>query len=95
MMKKLALVAGLLAVGAVEASAQSVTFRVGPQPQVPTWKRDAFPYEARRHDRCQKQAWRLREYQRFAASDGRVTWRERREIASLQNELDRTCARYR
>jgi hypothetical protein len=95
MMKKLALAVGLLTVGAAAASAQSVQFRVGPPPPQPTWNKGGFPYEARRHDRCQKQAWRLREYERFAASDGRISWRERREIASLRADLDRTCGRYR
>jgi hypothetical protein len=95
MMKKLALVAGLLAVGAVDASAQSINLRFGPQPPPPVWSRGAFPYEARRHDVCQKKAWRLREYERIAASDGRISRSEQRELNSLRFDLDRTCAKAR
>jgi hypothetical protein len=95
MMKKLALVAGLLAVGAVDASAQSVTFRAGPQPPPPRYERNAFPYEARRHDICQRKAWRLNQFERAAAADGRLSRSERREIADLQVDLDRTCGKFR
>jgi hypothetical protein len=95
MMKKLALAVGLLACGVADASAQSVTLRFGPQPPPPVWSRDAFPYESRRHDICQRKAWRLREYERYASADGRLSWRERRELASLRSDLDRTCGRVR
>lgn len=95
MIKNLVLAAGLLAVGAVEASAQSVQFRIGPQPPPPEFRRDAFPYEARRHGDCQRKAYRLREYERYAASDGRLSFRERREIDSLRRDLDRSCGRFR
>ncbi len=95
MMKKLALVAGLLACGAADASAQSLTLRFGPQPPPPRWERNAFPYEARRHDICQRKAWRLREFERFAASDGRLSGRERRELDALRFDLDRSCGRFR
>ena len=95
MMKKLALVAGLLACGAVDASAQSITLRFGPQPTPPIWVPGAFPYEVRRHDVCQRKAWRLREYERFAAADGRLSWRERRELNALRYDLDRSCGRFR
>jgi hypothetical protein len=95
MMKSLVIAAGLLAIGAAEASAQSVQFRIGPPPPPPRFERNAFPYEARRHGECQRKAFRLNEYERYAASDGRVSWRERREIESLRRDLDASCGRFR
>lgn len=95
MIKKLGLTLGLLVVGVTAAAAQSVTFRVGPPPQAPSWSQGAHPYARRNHDVCHRKAWRLREYERHAASDGRIGGRERREIESLRYDLDRTCGRYR
>ena len=95
MMKNIALAVGLLAVGAGEASAQSIQFRIGPQPPPPRYERNVFPYEARRHDDCQRKAWRVNQFERFAASDGRLSWRERRELDSLRRDLDRSCGRAR
>ncbi len=94
-MKKLALVAGLIAVGTAGASAQSINLRFGPQPPPPTWSKGAYPYEVRRHDNCQRKAWRLREYERYASSDGRISGRERRELEALRYELDRSCGKFR
>ncbi len=95
MMKKLAIAAGLLVVGAASVSAQSITFRIGPQPTAPRWERNAFPYESRYHSNCQRKAWRLSQFERAAASDGRIGPRERREIITLQADLDRSCGRFR
>jgi hypothetical protein len=90
-MKKLLIAASLLAVGATSAVAQ---FGPGPGPR-PEWRRDAFPYEQRRHSICQEKAWRLHSYERRAAADGRLSWNERRNLSALQNDLDRTCGRFR
>ena len=95
MIKNIVLAAGLLAVGAAEASAQSIQFRIGPPPPPPRYERNAFPYEARRHDDCQRKAWRVNQFERYAASDGRLSWSERRELDLLRRDLDRSCGRAR
>lgn len=95
MIKKLGLAAGLIVVGMVPAVAQSVTLRFGPTPPAPVWRQDAYPYARRHHEVCHRKAWRLREYERYAASDGRISGREQREINSLRYDLDRTCGRWR
>lgn len=103
-MKKLIVAAGLIAAcaaTAVPASAQSV--RVGPggvtvytsPPPPPAWRRDAYPYEARYHAACQQKAHRLNWFERRAVADGRVSWSERREIAALKRDLDRSCRGWR
>ncbi len=66
-----------------------------PLPSVTVWNRGAFPYEARYHDSCQRKAWRLNWFERRAGSDGVFTWSERRELASLRRDLDRTCGGWR
>ena len=83
-MKTLIAAAGLLAIGATAASAQYAP-----------WKKDLFPYEARHHSVCQMKAQRLHGYERRAASDGRLSGRERETIRVLQRDLDRTCGRFR
>ena len=95
-MKKLVIAVGLLAVGATTASAQYAAGRPSydPRPSA-TWRRDAFPYEQRHHSLCQEKAWRLRWYERRAGADGRFSWSERRELAALRRDLDRTCNRFR
>ncbi len=95
MIKKFGIAACLLVAGTASAFAQSVTFRVGPPPPAPSWQQGAHPYARRNHDVCHRKAWRLHEYERYAASDGRVSGRERREIESLRIDLDRSCGRYR
>ena len=85
-MKSLIIAASLIVVGATSAAAQ-----YAPRP----WTRDAHPYAQRHHGVCQKKAWDLNQYERRAASDGRITGYERRNIAALQRDLDRTCGRYR
>ena len=83
-MKTLALAFGIVALGASAASAQYAPYTRG-----------THPYEARHHRVCQEKAIRLHGYERRAASDGRVSHREREIIRSLQRDLDRTCGRYR
>lgn len=95
MLKKLGLAAGLLVVGVASAAAQVVTLRIGPPPVAPVWVPNVHPYARHHHEVCHRKAWRLHQYERYAASDGRISWRERREINQLRYDLDRTCGRYR
>ena len=88
-MKKLIIAAGLLAIGATTAAAQ-----YGGPPRE-RWSRDAYPYAERRHSSCQEKARRLHNFERRAASDGRVNFRERQIVRDLQRDLDRTCGRFR
>ena len=93
MMKSLLLATSLVAIGATAASAQ---FYPGPgRPERPEFRRDIYPYEARRHDVCQSKAIRLHDYERRSARDGVITWNERRTIRALQRDLDQSCGRYR
>lgn len=95
MIKTFGIAAGLLVAGVTSAAAQSITLRLGPPPPAPVWRQDFHPYARRHHDVCHRKAWRLREYERFAASDGRIGRREQREIVALRYDLDRTCGRWR
>ena len=83
-MKTLIAAVGLLAVGATTASAQYSPYA-----------KERFPYEARHHEICQQKARRLHDYERRAASDGRIDHRERETIRALKRDLDATCGRYR
>jgi hypothetical protein len=85
-MKKIILAAALVVVGATSASAQ---FARSP------WRQGEHPYAERRHKACQDKAWRLREFDRRAAADGRVSPRERRIHDALRADLDRTCGGFR
>ena len=85
-MKAIILAASVLAVGATAASAQ-----FAPRP----WMKSDFPYAERHHRMCQEKAWRLHSFERRAASDGELSWRERRIIRSLRADLDSTCGRFR
>lgn len=82
-MKTLILAAGVLAIGAGAASAQGM------------WRRDEHPYAERHHSFCQVKARRLHDYERRAASDGRISPREHRTIEALRRDLDHTCGRFR
>lgn len=82
-MKAVILAAGLVVIGASAASAQSV------------WRKEEYPYAQRHHAMCQAKARQLHDYERRAAADGRLSWRERRTIESLRRDLDRTCGRFR
>lgn len=66
-----------------------------PLPPAPIWSHGAYPYARTYHGVCHRKAWRLREYERFAASDYRISPREHREIAALRYDLDSTCGRWR
>ena len=65
------------------------------QPPHTTWKGDDHPYAKHRHNECQEKAFRLHNYERRAAEDGRITRSERATIRSLQHDLDRSCGRFR
>ncbi|MFM9940168.1 MAG: hypothetical protein ACKVP7_11820 [Hyphomicrobiaceae bacterium] len=95
MIKKLGIAACLLVAGIGSASAQSVTLRIGPTPPPPVWNKGTHPYAQRHHGVCHNKSWRLHQYERYAASDGRVSGRERREIEALRRDLDRSCGRHR
>ena len=81
-MKTIVLAAGLLAAGTAVASAEP-------------WNRGRYPYEERHHSVCQEKAHRLHAFERRAASDGRISHREREIMHELARDLDRTCGRYR
>lgn len=83
-MKSVLIAVGLLVVGVTGASAQ-----------YGGWQRGVHPYEARHHSVCQDKAQRLHSYERRAASDGRLSWRERRIVDSLRSDLRRTCGGWR
>ena len=83
-MKSMLLAAALLVAGASAARAQRAP-----------WSRDSHPYAQRHHSVCQDKAFRLHQFERRAASDGRLSFWERRAMAALQRDLDRTCGRFR
>ena len=83
-MKSLIVAAGILLAGATSASAQH-----GP------WSQGNHPYAQRHLSVCQDKAFRLHNFERRAASDGRISYNERQTIFSLKRDLDRTCGRYR
>jgi len=85
-MKTVLAAAGLLLVGATAASAQFAP---------PPWARGDHPYEQRHHRECQDKAYRLHSYERRAASDGRISPRERDIIRALERDLRRTCGGFR
>lgn len=85
-MKTVLAAIGLLAIGVSTAAAQ-----FGPPP----WRRDEHPYAQRHHRVCQEKAFRLHEFERRAASDGRLDRRERFIIRDLERDLARTCGGHR
>lgn len=87
---------GFLAVTATSASAQfgPPPFR-GPPPPPPGYDRSIHPYEGRHHRVCQEKSFRLHQYERRAAADGRLDRRERFIIRDLQRDLARTCGGFR
>jgi hypothetical protein len=87
---------GLLAVTATSASAQfgPGPFR-GPPPPAPGYDRGIHPYEGRHHRSCQEKSWRLHQFERRAAADGRLDRRERAIIADLERDLRITCGGHR
>lgn len=102
-MKKIIVAAGLIAACAATVPAHAQAVRLGPggvtvytsPPPPPVWRKDAFPYEARYHAVCQQKAHRLHWFEQRAASDGRISFSERREISALRRDLDRTCRGWR
>jgi hypothetical protein len=72
---------GFAALGATAASAEP-------------WSAE-LPYAKRNHSVCQRKAEQLHDFERRAASDGRISPRERRTMNVLQADLDRTCGRFR
>jgi hypothetical protein len=95
-MKNLLIAAGMLAVSASAASAQfgPPPFR-GPAPPPPGYDRSIHPYEGRHHRVCQEKSFRLHQFERRAASDGRLDRRERAIIRDLERDLARTCGGHR
>jgi hypothetical protein len=95
-MKKILTAIGLLAISATAASAQfgPPPFR-GPAPPPPGYDRGIHRYEPRHHNFCQEKAIRLNQFERRAASDGRIDRREREIIRELERDLRRTCGGYR
>lgn len=93
-MKSLILAAGLLAVGATATVAQPYYGGQGRGGFAP-WNRSVHPYEQRHHNVCQEKAHRLHDFERRAASDGRLDRRERRIIEDLRIDLGRTCGGFR
>lgn len=85
-MKSLIVAVGLLAATATTAAAQFAP---------PPWARDSHPYAQRHHRVCQDKAFRLHDFERRAARDGHVSFRERRIMRELRYDLDRTCGRFR
>ena len=83
-MKAVLAAAALLVAGASAASAQHAP-----------WQRGLYPYEARHHSVCQDKAFRLHQFERRAAADGRISWRERQIAESLRRDLRRTCGGWR
>lgn len=96
-MKRLLIVAGLMALGAAEANAQywgwgappprgpSVIITPGPGGPPPGWRyRTSF-------DHCESKARQLHEYEWRTTQDGRVTKDERRIIYALRSELASKC----
>ena len=95
-MKTLLAAVGLLAVTATTASAQFGPGPLrGPPPAAPGYDRSIHPSEGRHHRECQDKSFRLHQFERRAASDGRVDRRERMVIRALERDLARTCGGYR
>lgn len=84
-MKRVLLIASLLATGATAVAAQGYG----------EWRRDRYPYAERRHDACQGYARRLHDYEKRARADGRITKDEAADMRTLRRDLDRNCGGYR
>jgi hypothetical protein len=66
-----------------------------PPPVIAPWKQSEYGHSRWRHRACVEKAWRLREFDRHAASDGWFSPREKRTHDSLKYDLDRTCGGFR
>jgi hypothetical protein len=93
-MKLAILAASLLAFGATAVSAQG-RYAPPPLPTAPVWSKDSHSYPQSRHRTCQQKAWNLHNYEKRAASDGRVDRRERDIIRGLERDLNSSCGRHR
>ena len=86
-MKSLLMAAGLIAAGLTSGGFVAATATSAlAQP---------YPYATRNHDFCQDKARRLHDFERRAASDGRIDRREQRTIEALRRDLRRTCGGFR
>ena len=65
------------------------------QPPRKDWAKDDHPYAKHRHGECQEKSFRLHNFERRAAEDGRISRSERATIRALQQDLDRSCGRFR
>jgi hypothetical protein len=83
------------AAAAKPAPAPVKVFVPVPVPTLPTWSAGDHRYSKRNHRVCQEKSHRLHSYERHAADDGFISPRERRTIATLKTELDRTCGGHR
>ena len=83
-MTTLIIAPGLIVAGVSAASAQYSPYR-----------KEAFPYAQKHHSVCQDKARRLYSYERRAKADGRLSFRERLTVRSLERDLARTCGGYR
>jgi hypothetical protein len=93
-MKSFIVAAGLLVMGATSAVAQ---FYPAAPPGPPRYDRGVHRYDERFHDVCHRKSFRLHEFERRSARDGRITRDEARTIRDLERDLRRTCGglRYR
>jgi hypothetical protein len=66
-----------------------------PVPPVVVFNKSEHRYSQRNHRVCQEKSHRLHSYERHAADDGYLSGRERRTIAALKSDLDRTCGGHR
>lgn len=82
-MKSLLIAGAAILVSATAASAQFA-------PWTPS-----HPYAQRHHHSCQEKAFRLHQYERRAARDGRISHSEREVIRALQHDLNRSCGGFR
>jgi hypothetical protein len=64
-------------------------------PPVVAWNKSEHRYSQRNHRICQEKAHNLHSFERHAADDGFLSPRERRTIAALKSDLDRTCGGHR
>jgi hypothetical protein len=66
-----------------------------PVPPAVRYNKSEHRYSQRHHGVCQEKAHRLHSFERHAADDGYLSGRERRTIAALKSDLDRTCGGHR
>lgn len=94
-MKALVVAAGMLALGATAANAQYKNEPWVKEYKVEPWQKDRYPYAERHHRTCHFKAWRLWNYEKRAARDGKISFNERVTIRALKRDLDYTCGKWR